>query len=111
MAGAIIGLLSVLTGTGGAIVLSPPLLICHWVETRETSSVSAAFILVNSVAGILGAVSKIVSLPPELPWWALAAVSGGLFGSRLGSRRPSASWLRCLLAVVLVVATREMILA
>lgn len=50
VAGAIIGLLSGLTGTGGGIFLSPLLLFCHWAETRETSGVSAAFTSTRSPA-------------------------------------------------------------
>ncbi len=111
IAGAIIGLLSGLTGTGGGIFLSPLLLFCHWAETRETSGVSAAFILVNSVAGILGAISRVKGLPAELAVWAVAAVLGGVTGSYLGSRRLSTPWLRRLLAMVLVVAGLKMIFA
>lgn len=79
--GALIGLLSGLTGVGGGIFLSPLLLILRWAEPRQTAGVSAAFILVNSVAGLLGHLSKLASLPPALSWWALAAVAGGTIGS------------------------------
>ncbi len=112
LAGALIGFLAGLTGTGGGIFLSPLLLLAGWAETRETSGVSAAFILVNSIAGILGMMSKIEAaggLPPELPLWAAAAGSGGLIGSYFGSRRLSTPWLRRLLAAVLLVAGLKMI--
>jgi uncharacterized protein len=52
--GGAIGLLSGLTGTGGGIFLSPLLLFMGWAETRRTAGVSAAFILVNSIAGLAG---------------------------------------------------------
>ena len=54
LSGAVIGLLSGLTGTGGGIFLSPLLLFMGWAETRATSALSAAFILVNSIAGLTG---------------------------------------------------------
>jgi uncharacterized protein len=54
LAGAAIGLLSGLTGTGGGIFLSPLLLFLAWSETRTASGVAAVFILCNSVAGLLG---------------------------------------------------------
>ena len=54
LCGAGIGLLAGLTGTGGGIFLSPLLLFMGWAETRETGGVSAAFILVNSLAGLAG---------------------------------------------------------
>lgn len=111
LCGAAIGLLSGLTGTGGGIFLSPLLLLAGWAETRKTSGVSVAFILVNSVAGLLGAADKLHHLPPTLPLWAGAAVAGGLIGAHLGSRRLSTPWLRRLLALVLVVAGLKLILA
>jgi hypothetical protein len=52
--GAIIGLLSGLTGTGGGIFLSPILLFAGWSDTRTASGVAAVFILCNSIAGLLG---------------------------------------------------------
>jgi uncharacterized protein len=52
--GMAIGLLSGLTGVGGGIFLSLLLLLMGWATVKETAAVSAAFILVNSVAGLLG---------------------------------------------------------
>jgi hypothetical protein len=104
-----IGLLSGLTGTGGGIFLSPLLLFTGWAETRETAGVSAAFILVNSVAGLAGNLASVGSLPPELPSWVAAAVLGGVLGSGLGSRKLPPRALRFLLSVVLVVAGLKLI--
>ena len=108
--GALIGLLSGLTGTGGGIFLSPLLLCLGWAETRRTAGVSAAFILANSVAGLGGNLASVKSLPPELPSWSLAVLLGGLLGSELGSRRLPTRILRVLLAAVLVVAGMKLIL-
>jgi len=111
LAGAGIGLLSGLTGTGGGIFLSPLLLFLGWAETKQSSGVSAAFILVNSIAGILGLLSKAVVLPSALPVWATAAVVGGLMGAEYGSRRLATPTLRRLLALVLVIAGGKLIVA
>jgi uncharacterized membrane protein YfcA len=46
------GFVSGLTGVGGGIFLSPLLLVMGWAEPRQSASVSAAFILVNSIAGL-----------------------------------------------------------
>jgi uncharacterized membrane protein YfcA len=108
--GAGIGLLSGLTGTGGGIFLSPLLLFMGWAETRETAGVSAAFILVNSLAGLAGNLASMWSLPAALPVWATAAVAGGVVGTELGSRKLTSNTLRYLLAVVLVVAGLKLIL-
>lgn len=102
--GGAIGLLSGLTGVGGGIFLSPVLLFLGWAEVRKTAGISAAFILVNSVAGLLGHWQSVKSLPSGIVWWAPAALVGGLIGSELGSRRLTPLTMRRLLAAVLVVA-------
>ena len=107
--GGLIGLLSGLTGVGGGIFLSPLLLLMNWADTRRTAGVSAAFILVNSVAGLLGNLTNLQALPPALPYFALAAVVGGLAGSEFGSRHLASVTIRRLLAIVLVVAGVKMI--
>jgi uncharacterized membrane protein YfcA len=99
-----IGLLSGLTGVGGGIFLSPLLLLMGWADARQTAGVSAAFILVNSTAGIFGHLSSVKSLPNAIPLLACAAVLGGIIGSGLGSRQFSNITLRKMLAGVLVVA-------
>ena len=109
VAGMGIGLLSGLTGVGGGIFLSPLLLFTGWATTRETAGVSAAFILVNSVAGLLGNFTSLGALPGALPIWALAATSGGWIGATYGSRRLASRTIRRLLAVVLVIAGLKMI--
>lgn len=108
--GAGIGLLSGLTGTGGGIFLSPLLLFMGWAETKESAGVSAAFILVNSIAGLAGLLTGFAALPRSIPLWAVAAVAGGLLGSGLGSRYLKSHVLRRLLAAVLVVAGGKLIL-
>ena len=65
--GALVGLLSGLTGTGGGIFLSPILLFAGWSDTRIASGVAAVFILCNSIAGLLGNVAIVKSLPADLP--------------------------------------------
>ncbi|MGD9632121.1 MAG: sulfite exporter TauE/SafE family protein [Pirellulales bacterium] len=104
-----IGLLSGLTGTGGGIFLSPLLLVMGWAETKQSAGVSAAFILVNSIAGIIGLLMKPFMFPAMLPYWIVAAIAGGLIGSELGRRRLTNPTLRRLLAVVLVIAGLKLI--
>jgi uncharacterized membrane protein YfcA len=108
--GAGIGLLSGLTGTGGGIFLSPLLLLMGWVEPRESSGISAAFVLVNSVAGIAGHLASMSSLPAAIPYWAASAAIGGIIGSELGARRLGSATLRRLLALVLTIAGIKLLL-
>jgi uncharacterized membrane protein YfcA len=107
--GAGIGLLAGLTGTGGGIFLSPLLLFMGWAETRQTGGVAAAFILVNSAAGLAGNPASLGHLPSQLPLWAAAVLVGGLFGAELGSRRIGTPTFRRLLAAVLIVAGIKLI--
>ncbi len=105
-----IGLLSGLTGTGGGIFLSPLLLFTGWAGTRPTAGTSAAFILVNSIAGLAGSYSSVQYLPDALPVWAVAAGVGGLIGSEIGSQHLQSNGIRRALAVVLVVAGLKLML-
>ena len=102
--GAGLGLLSGLTGVGGGIFLSPVLLLMNWAKTKETSSVSAAFILFNSIAGLLGNISAIAYVPNSITYWAPAVLIGGWIGTELGTRRLPIPQLRKWLSAVLVLA-------
>lgn len=108
-AGAGIGLLSGLTGTGGGIFLTPLILFAGWTEARVAAGISAAFILANSVSGLLGNVASVQSLPTALPVWLLAAASGGVLGAELGARRLGTPTLRRALALVVVIAGLKLI--
>jgi uncharacterized membrane protein YfcA len=107
--GLVIGLLSGLTGVGGGIFLSPLLLYMGWAETRAAAGVAAPFILVNSIAGLLGHLSTVAQLPPSIPLWGAAALAGGWLGATYGSNRAPPATLRRLLALVLVVAGLKLI--
>ena len=107
--GAIIGLLSGLTGTGGGIFLSPLLLSQKWATLRQAAGVACVFILVNSSAGLAGHFSKIRGLPSALPLWVVAVLVGGTIGSYFGSSRLPIEHLKKLLAAVLILAGTKLI--
>jgi uncharacterized protein len=108
--GAGLGFLAGLTGVGGGIFLSPILLFFGWAKTKVISGVAAAFILVNSISGLLGVLSKSPTLPAGLIYWALAAVAGGWLGAEYGSKRLANPTIRKLLALVLLFAGSKMVL-
>lgn len=112
LVGAAVGFLSGLTGVGGGIFLSPVLILAGWCDVRKASGVSAAFILVNSISGLLGNVSSTRMLPGAgfLACALAAVVLGGLLGSTWGSTRLPKPVLRRLLALVLVIAGLKMLL-
>lgn len=106
--GAIIGFLSGLVGVGGGIFLTPILLLTNWTETKKAAGISAMFILVNSIAGLMGSYGQIGSLPPNVWFWIAAAIGGGIIGSTLGSRYFDSLALRRVLAFVLLIASLKM---
>ena len=109
LAGAAIGLLSGLTGTGGGIFLSPLLIAAGWATTRQASGIAAGFILANSISGLAGNFSAVGSVPAEIPLWAGAVLLGAVIGAELGARRWRPPQLRLALAGVLVVAGLKLI--
>lgn len=109
LSGGGIGFLSGLTGTGGGIFLTPLLLFRHWARAKTASAVSALFILVNSIAGLLGNVTSTKAYPAFALVLVAAAVVGGSAGSYLGSRRYDPVVIKRLLAVVLVIAGTKLV--
>lgn len=109
LAGAVIGLLSGLTGTGGGIFLSPLLLFLAWSETRTASGVAAVFILCNSVAGLLGNIASVKALPPDLPLFAAAVLLGAAIGTTLGISKLAQQGVLKALGLVLIVAGFKLI--
>lgn len=107
LAGAGIGFISGLTGTGGAIFLTPLLLFASWCQPREASGISAGFVLANSVAGLSG-LRAIATWPEALPWWLLSVAVGALLGSWLGVGRLPIIALRRVLAFVLFIAAAKL---
>jgi uncharacterized protein len=110
LVGAGIGLLAGLTGVGGGIFLSPLIVLMGWGTVRDSAAPTAAFILVNSVAGLLGLLTRQPALPDALPYWVAAVLVGGLIGATLGSRRLGNTGLRRALAAVLVIAGAKMVI-
>ncbi|MGQ0588284.1 MAG: TSUP family transporter, partial [Sphingosinicella sp.] len=110
-AGAALGLLAGLTGTGGGIFLSPLIILFGWETPRHTSGVAAAFIFLNSAAGLAGNLAAVRALPPQLPWLAAAVVGGALVGTWLGVARLPRERLLQGLGLVLVIAGAKLLFA
>ncbi|MBS1797065.1 MAG: sulfite exporter TauE/SafE family protein [Acidobacteria bacterium] len=107
--GAILGLVSGLVGVGGGIFLTPILLLMNWTETKKAAGISALFILVNSISGLLGNYAQVLQLPAAVYFWIAAAVIGGIIGATLGSYRFNSLTLRRVLAAGLLVAGAKLI--
>ena len=136
--GAVIGYVSGLLGIGGGILLSPVLLMIRWTQQKQTAAISAAFIFVNSAAGLLGFVRQhtpwIIDsqktggvADAEMagrcafgdPWFAVVAILsvlilpvllGGFFGSWYGAKKFDQTVMKYILCVVLLIAAIKLLL-
>jgi len=99
-----------MVGIGGGIFLSPLLLLMGWADAKQTAAVSAAFIVVNSLTGLLTHVARGAVLDVAL-WGALAsaALLGGALGAYAGASRFSLLTLQRVLGVVLGLAGIKLI--
>lgn len=111
LVGAAIGVLSGLTGTGGAIFLTPVLLFARWMPTRDASGTSVAFVWINSLTALAGLVHASGTLPRALPVWLAVVAVGALIGSQLGLRWLPVKGLRYALSLVLIVAAGKLLFA
>ena len=83
--GSILGLISGIIGIGGGIFLSPILFILKADKPKVIITTASLFILINSISGILGHLSKENVLNEIFLYWPLflAVLIGGLFGNYL----------------------------
>jgi uncharacterized membrane protein YfcA len=103
--GFLIGLLSGMVGIGGGIFLSPIILYARWGNSKQAATVAAAFIVLNSISGLLGRLTGGTLVLNEysislLPF----GVIGALAGSWLGAQRASNLTLRRTLGVIISLA-------
>jgi hypothetical protein len=107
-----LGFLSGIVGIGGGIFLAPILHLLRWGEARKIAGACSLFILVNSLSGLAGQLSKLGDfemLDHFAGYWLLApaVLVGGQIGSYFGAARLGEPVLRRLTALlVLYVAGR-----
>ena len=111
--GGAIGLASGLIGVGGGIFLSPVVLLRRWATPKVAAATAAAFIWLNSAAGLAGAgLSGQLQIEMEiLGFFGVAVLFGGLAGSRYGADVAPQILVRNLLVVVLLVAASRRVLS
>lgn len=107
--GGVLGFISGLTGVGGGIFLNPLLVLFNWSHIRGSAAVVAAFVLVNSIAGIAGYATTTSQWPDGIPVLVVAAFAGAIIGSELCVRRLAPNQLRKVLAIILAIAGTKMI--
>ena len=100
--GFVIGLLSGMIGIGGGIFLSPIILYAGWGNSRQTATVAAAFIVLNSLSGLLG---RLLGGTFVFDGFSVVLIPfgfvGALAGSWFGAQRISSLNLRRALGVVM----------
>ncbi len=109
--GGLIGFLSGLIGIGGGIFLSPLLMLFRWANSKQAAAAASLFILVNSISGLLGQLSKGASfeaLPSLLPLL-IAVFLGSQVGARLGAFQLSKFTLQRVSAVILLFSSARIL--
>ncbi len=107
--GALLGLASGMLGIGGGVFLSPILLLAGWADVKRTAATSSAFIVLNSLGGLAGHLSRAsVDFSLAIP---LAAVVffGGALGAHVGATRLHPKTLQLALAIVLLMAGAKLL--
>jgi uncharacterized protein len=104
--GGSVGFLSGLVGIGGGIFLSPIQHLMRWAGPRQIAATASVFILVNSIAGLAGQLTKsgAVELAGLGAWWPLfaAVLIGGQIGSHAGIRLFSGPQVRRATGILIV---------
>ena len=83
--GAILGFISGVVGIGGGIFLSPILFLLKVAKPKHIVTAASLFILINSIFGIIGQLTKEISIHELYPYSYLiiAALVGGQIGNYL----------------------------
>jgi len=106
--GSLLGLVSGLVGIGGGIFLSPILFLLKAAPPKQIVTTSSFFILINSISGVLGQLTKDSVYEQILNYWLLFVVVfiGGQIGNfinlKIFSNRSLALVTACLVIFVAI---------
>jgi uncharacterized membrane protein YfcA len=102
--GGVTGFISGMVGIGGGIFLAPLLHLTNWDTPKKIAATSSFFILVNSIAGLLGQYSN----PDFIIDWGLTSILlvtvfiGGQIGSRISNNYFTPIQLKKATAILIV---------
>ena len=108
--GAVVGLVSGLTGVGGGVFLAPALLALRWASPKQTAALSAPFILANSAVSLVGVLFAGLLPSSHVGLYALAALCGAVLGTTIGLRWLGQAATRFVLAAILLAAGIQLLL-
>ncbi|MBK9294768.1 MAG: sulfite exporter TauE/SafE family protein [Oligoflexia bacterium] len=109
-AGGLIGFLSGITGTGGAIFFTPLLLKMKWADPRHAAGLSVVFVLANSMIALVGIFKISAFFDLRLTTvWIIAVVIGAILGTHLGILKFSNVKIQKILGIVLIIAAIKLL--
>jgi len=106
--GSILGLISGIVGIGGGIFLSPILFLLKAAPPKQIITAASLFILINSISGVIGQLTKDYVFDQILNYWLLflAVLIGGQIGNyinlKIFSNRTLALVTACLVIFVAI---------
>lgn len=107
--GGVIGLISGMVGIGGGVFLAPLLHLTNWDTPKRIAATASFFILVNSVAGLIGQFQSsnldgdlIIDWNLIIPLM-LTVFVGGQIGSRLSAKKVSPQFIKKSTAVLITI--------
>ena len=110
MIGAVLGLVSGIVGIGGGIFLSPILFLIKAEKPKVIATTASLFILINSISGILGQLTKeniLIELPNYLSLF-ICVLLGGLIGNYLNLKIFTGRVLAILTSVLVIFVSIRM---
>jgi len=105
--GGFIGFISGMAGIGGGIFLAPLLHLTKWDNPKRIAATSSFFILINSIAGLIGqSLNPNFSIDPTITLILMATVFvGGQIGSHLSVQLISPIKLKKATAVLIIIVS------
>jgi uncharacterized membrane protein YfcA len=110
MIGVVLGLISGIVGIGGGIFLSPILFLIKAEKPKVIATTASLFILINSISGILGQLTKeniLTELPNYLSLF-ICVLLGGLIGNYLNLKIFTGRVLAILTSVLVIFVSIRM---
>ena len=107
--GSVLGLISGVVGIGGGIFLSPILFLLKADKPKNIVTTASFFILINSISGILGQLTKSIIVSEIFLYWPLfiSVLIGGLIGNYMNLNLFSSRTLAIITSLLVIfIATR-----
>jgi uncharacterized protein len=110
--GSILGLISGIVGIGGGIFLSPILFLLKADKPKNIVTTASLFILINSIFGIFGQLTKEIVLNKIILYWPLflTVLIGGLIGNYLNLKTFSNKVLTLITSLLVIFVAFRMAL-